>query len=196
MSGGIVEIPNRTSIPQLPSGRQWTRSVRSRFIGFRGPGTLSWISSTCRATRAKCGNLPWFRGGAPLRGIPFGKVAAWQYYQCERCASDDLSALKNGRIFEVRHDDFIRRPLEPTLDTPSPRVTKLRKLAADCTCHCNISCNFLALGMSSRWPDCPKGVRDRRLRSTPLQREGKERDECGLHITRTYNDYTMIMPNP
>jgi len=77
-----------------------------------------------------------------------------------------------------------------------PPVTKLRQLAADYTYCCNISCNFLALSMSSRRPDCPKGVRDRRLRSTPLQRESGERDKYGLHITHTYNDYTMIMPNP
>jgi hypothetical protein len=49
-----------------------------------------------------------------LEGHTIGEVAAWQYYQCERCANEDLSELEDDRICEVRHEDFIRRPLEHT----------------------------------------------------------------------------------
>ncbi|MCS4198121.1 hypothetical protein GGP46_002992 [Salinibacter ruber] len=49
-----------------------------------------------------------------LKGRTIGEVAAWQYYQCERCASDDLNELENDRVIEVRHEDFIQRPLELT----------------------------------------------------------------------------------
>lgn len=49
-----------------------------------------------------------------LKGRTIGEVAAWQYYQCERCAGDDLSRLDEERVFEVRHEEFVQRPLECT----------------------------------------------------------------------------------
>jgi len=42
---------------------------------------------------------------------------------------------------------------EPIFDTPLSEVAKLGKTPADCACRCSISCNFLALGVSSRWPN-------------------------------------------
>jgi hypothetical protein len=47
-----------------------------------------------------------------LEGRTIGEVAAWQYYQCERCAADDLSRVEEERVFEVQHNDFIQQPLE------------------------------------------------------------------------------------
>lgn len=49
-----------------------------------------------------------------LEGCTVGEVAAWQYYQCERHAENDLSEIENDRVFEMRHEDFVNRPLELT----------------------------------------------------------------------------------
>ena len=51
-------------------------------------------------------------GWRTLEGRTIGEVAAWQYYQCERCAADDLSRVEEERVFEVQHKDFIQQPLE------------------------------------------------------------------------------------
>ncbi len=49
-----------------------------------------------------------------LKGRTIGEVAAWQYYQCNRLASEDLDAVENERVFEVKHEDFVQRPLKYT----------------------------------------------------------------------------------
>lgn len=49
-----------------------------------------------------------------LEGCTIGEVAAWQYYQCERCACDDLSSIDEERVIEVRHEDFTRQPVKIT----------------------------------------------------------------------------------
>lgn len=51
-------------------------------------------------------------GWRTLEGRTIGEVAAWQYYQCERCAGEDLSRVDEERVFEVHHKDFIQQPLE------------------------------------------------------------------------------------
>jgi len=51
-----------------------------------------------------------------LEGCTIGEVAAWQYYQCNRFAIEDLSRLNRERIFAVPHETFIRQPLDTIRD--------------------------------------------------------------------------------
>jgi hypothetical protein len=87
------------------------------------------------------------------------------------------------------------RIFRPHLRHPLPGVPGLGELPADCTFHGNISCNFLALGMSSRRLDYPRGMRtsgSSRCRRTDRQWSGAN---AAYTCAQTYNDYTMIMPN-
>lgn len=46
-----------------------------------------------------------------LRGKRVADVAAWQYYQCNRVALQDLEQLDSNRIFEVKHEAFVQDPV-------------------------------------------------------------------------------------
>ena len=46
-----------------------------------------------------------------LRGRSLGEVAAWQYYQCNRYAHEDLSELEDDQVVMVQHEQFVRDPL-------------------------------------------------------------------------------------
>lgn len=46
-----------------------------------------------------------------LHGKSLGEVAAWQYYQCNRYANEDLAELEEIRVVTVQHEQFVRDPL-------------------------------------------------------------------------------------
>jgi len=45
-----------------------------------------------------------------LQGKRLADVAAWQYYQCNRFSLLDFEQLNPDRIFEVKHEHFVRHP--------------------------------------------------------------------------------------
>jgi len=46
-----------------------------------------------------------------LRGGQISHVAAWQYLQCNRYAFNDLRNIEDERVFEVKHERFVRSPI-------------------------------------------------------------------------------------
>jgi hypothetical protein len=57
--------------------------------------------------------VPGWRG---LRGKSLADVAAWQYFQCNRIALDDLAAIDPARVRRVKHEDFVHAPVNTIRD--------------------------------------------------------------------------------
>jgi hypothetical protein len=55
-------------------------------------------------------------GWQKLSGKTVAEVAAWQYFQCNRYAQNDLKALEEQRIFELKHEAFVENPLDHVAD--------------------------------------------------------------------------------
>lgn len=55
-------------------------------------------------------------GWRDLRGRSLADVAAWQYFQCNRIALDDLAAIDPARVRRVMHADFVRAPVDMIRD--------------------------------------------------------------------------------
>jgi hypothetical protein len=51
-------------------------------------------------------------GWRELEGTDVSAVAGWQYYQCNLHAAHDLGSLPKGRVFELKHEDFVKRPVD------------------------------------------------------------------------------------
>lgn len=47
-----------------------------------------------------------------LRDCRIADVAAWQYFQCNQFAMMDLSEIPQERVFSLKHEDFVRNPVE------------------------------------------------------------------------------------
>ena len=89
----------------------------------------------------------------------------------------------------------IGKHVHPIFDTPSLGVATFGELPADCTCHCIINCNLLALRMSSRGTDCPKGVRTVDYSRRHRTRKQWDGTNAAYRCAKTYNDCTIIMAN-
>lgn len=55
-------------------------------------------------------------GWRDLRGKSLADVAAWQYFQCNRIALDDLASIDPARVRRVRHEDFVHAPVNTIRD--------------------------------------------------------------------------------
>lgn len=51
-------------------------------------------------------------GWQNLKGTTVADVSAWQYYQCNQIAQQDLEEIPNDRIFSLKHEDFIQQPID------------------------------------------------------------------------------------
>ena len=55
-------------------------------------------------------------GWRDLRGKSLADVAAWQYFQCNRIALDDLAGIDPARVRRVTHEDFVLAPVTTIRD--------------------------------------------------------------------------------
>ena len=51
-------------------------------------------------------------GWKSLQGKSVGEVAAFQYYQCNRCALEDFEELDEDRTISIKHERFVQKPTE------------------------------------------------------------------------------------
>ncbi len=126
----------------------------------------------------------------PASGKASGKAPGDQSESTDKSeALEDPSRLRELQKSLGRLEEF------PIFDTPSLGVTEFGKSPTDCTFHCSISYSFVALRVSSRWSDCPQRVRTVDCRRR--HRRGKQGSGANAAYTcdKTYNDYTMIIPN-
>ena len=50
-------------------------------------------------------------GWQDLKGKTVADVAAWQYYQCNSFIANDLASIETRRIFSVKYEDFVQKPV-------------------------------------------------------------------------------------
>jgi len=51
-------------------------------------------------------------GWQNLKGKTLADVAAWQYYQCNSFIAGDLASIETRRIFPMKFEDFIQKPVK------------------------------------------------------------------------------------
>ncbi len=104
--------------------RNAVRNIDSLVAGWRtvdrlGPLTRRRFTTYPLARRLELADYDgtWWKyvlvpGWPSLKGRTVADVAAWQYYQCNAHMLDDLAPLAPERVFSLKHEDFVRHPVE------------------------------------------------------------------------------------